>query len=112
MGQVFKLLFLDVVWDIVYFPIWWYSQGFLGTAKWVRIKIVNLSRSLGLSVWIKNLFRPMYGQRDIAGQIISFFMRSVQIIFRTIILVIGSVWFLFLLFVWLAAPIIVLAQLF
>lgn len=111
MPQLLKLLFLDIIWDIVYFPIWWYSRGLFETLKWTGIKIVNLERTLGVDVWIINLFRPMYGQRDFAGKLISFFMRIVQIVFRGIILVMGSMYFLLLVGMWFAAPIVIINQL-
>lgn len=111
MSQLLKLLFLDIIWDIVYFPIWWYSQGLLQTIKWAVLKIVNLERTLSIGVWIVNLFRPMYGQRDLAGKLISFLMRIVQIVFRGMILVFGSLCFLLLAFAWLIAPLIIISQL-
>lgn len=111
MSQILKLLFLDIIWDIVYFPIWWYSQGLLQTIKWAGLKIVNLERTLGLDIWLINLFRPMYGQGDLIGKLISFLMRVVQIVFRGMILILGSVCFLLLALVWLIAPLIIISQL-
>lgn len=112
MTQVLKILFLDLVWDIVYFPIWWYTRGFAGTARWVGVRITNLSRNLGLAIWIKNLFRPMYGQHDAAGQIISFFVRLFQIGFRSILLLVGTLWYFVLLGVWVVVPVAVISELF
>ena len=111
MFQVLKLVFLDIVWDFVYFPIWWYSRGLIGTAKWIGRRIKTLEKSLGVGIWIKNIFRPMYGQRDIGGKIISFFMRIVQIIFRGIVLIIFTAVFSSLLVVWIVAPIVVITRL-
>ncbi len=112
MTQISKLLFLDIIWDIVYFPIWWYSRGLTGALKWVGIKIINLERTLGLDIWLLNLFRPMYGQSDLAGKLVSFFMRIVQIIFRGIVLIVGSVVYIILLGLWLIAPIVVFVRVF
>lgn len=70
--------------EILYFPIYWYGPGFLVFIKsWTNI-VSGWQQALGFSVWLKNIFTPMYGQRDFAGRLISFIMRFVQIIFRGI----------------------------
>ena len=60
--------------------------------------------NLGLAVWAKNLFTPMYGQQDFMGKFISFFIRLIQIIVRSIFmlfwLIVGLVWLVF----WIALP--------
>jgi hypothetical protein len=73
--------------EILYFPIHWYGPGFLVFIKsWTDI-VSAWQQALGFSVWLKNIFIPMYGQRDFAGRLISFIMRLVQIIFRGIVAV-------------------------
>jgi hypothetical protein len=79
-------IFSDILKDIVFFPFWWYSVGLFNISKGLVSFIANKERSLGLGVWIKNIFVPMFGQRDIQGKIISFFIRLIQIIFRSIFL--------------------------
>jgi hypothetical protein len=46
----------------------------------------------------------MYGQRDIAGRLISFIVRLVQIIFRGLALLVWLIIGLLALFIWLAFP--------
>jgi hypothetical protein len=98
-------IILQIIGEILYFPIWWYSVGFIRAAKRAFRFWQAQEESLGFSIWVKNIFVPMYGQHDAASRIISFFMRLIQIIFRGLILL---VWFglvlLFLLF-WLVFPI-------
>jgi hypothetical protein len=98
-------IILQIIGEILYFPVWWYSVGFIRTAKKAFRFWEAQEESLGFSIWVKNIFVPMYGQHDAASRIISFFMRLIQIIFRGLILLF---WFglvlLFLLF-WLAFPI-------
>ena len=60
---------------------------------------------LGVKVWVVNIFTPMFGQRDIAGVLISFFMRIFQIIGRSLVLIFWSALMFFLLLVWLVLPI-------
>lgn len=70
--------------EIVYFPIWWYSRGLLGLVGNLKDFLKNKERSIGFLVWVRNIFRPMYGQADIWGSLISFVMRSFQIVVRGI----------------------------
>jgi hypothetical protein len=79
-------IILQVLGEILYFPVWWYSVGLLRFSKALGLFWLGQEESLGLSVWVRNIFVPMYGQRDIASRLISFVMRAVQIIFRGLIL--------------------------
>lgn len=95
----------QILGEILYFPFWWYSVGL------VRLLVVlgkfwrNQERSSGFSVWLKNIFVPMYGQRDIASRLISFVMRSVQIVVRGIGLLFLLLFLLLLIILWLVLPV-------
>ncbi|MFZ4648052.1 MAG: hypothetical protein ACOYMB_00250 [Patescibacteria group bacterium] len=78
---------LEVGFVVIYFPFWWYSVGFIRFLRSLGRFLKEKQESLALFVWIKNIFRPMYGQEDFAGRLISFFMRVIQIIFRGIALI-------------------------
>lgn len=110
--QTIKILALDWVGEILYFPIWWYGPGlkriFLHT--WHRIHA--LAGNLALKIMLRNLFRPMFGQYDRAGRTISFFMRLLLIISRSVVFIILSIIYLSLLLVWVLLPIFVVWQLF
>ena len=75
-----------IVWrifkEIFWFPWWWYSQGWFIWIGYWWAWLNKISRGLALAVWLKNIFVPMYGQRDIVSFLISFMMRIIQIIFR------------------------------
>ena len=72
----------ELGWNILYFPLWWYSRGLIILGEKLILFLHNQERSLGLSVWMKNIFRPMFGQYDWQGRLISFFVRVFQIIIR------------------------------
>lgn len=90
--------------DFLYFPLWWYSVGLwralLQVGSFLRAREVNL----GLSVWLKNIFTPMYGQRDFVGKAISFFIRLVQIIVRGLFMLFWLFVSLVLIAFWLLLP--------
>ncbi|MEK7516202.1 MAG: hypothetical protein AAB562_01250 [Patescibacteria group bacterium] len=81
-----KFLLADVIGDALYFPFWWYSRGLLRFLKAVWGWLRNLAARLGLGVWTRYLFTPMFGQYDVAGRIISFFVRVFQILFRSVLM--------------------------
>ncbi len=90
--------------SIIFFPIWWYSLGFIRFVSRIVSFWSNEQRSLGFSVWLKNIFVPMYGQNDFAGRTISFFIRLIQIIVRGTALLFWILVGLVLMLVWLALP--------
>lgn len=99
-----KIIF-RIIGDIFYFPVWWYSVGFIRMLKGVWQFLIGQEQSLGFFIWLKNIFVPMYGQRDWGGRLISFFVRLVQIIFRGLVLMIWIVLSLIFIAVWLLGPI-------
>ncbi|MFA5128730.1 MAG: hypothetical protein WC445_02050 [Patescibacteria group bacterium] len=100
-------VFLDIIREILYFPIWWYTKGLAMAANfsWQRIK--NMEVRLGVKVWAVNIFKPMFGQHDIAGVLISFFMRIFQIIGRTLVLFLWTMIMILVFFVWIVLPLFV-----
>ena len=78
----------ELVWDILYFPVWWYGRGLVSLLLGLKNLLSDKQKSLALFIWIKNIFRPMYAQYDWQGWLISFFMRLAQIIFRSMILLV------------------------
>lgn len=105
-----KFILVDLVLNILYFPVWWYGRGLLKTLFFCGRKIKDANKHLGLGIWVKNLFKPMYGQRDIAGKIISFIMRLVQIFFRGVFLLIFILLIFLLILIWLVFPIVIIYQ--
>ena len=106
------LLLIDELRAILYFPFWWYSQGLLGVIRKSGQSINDFQETLGFMIWVKNLFVPMFGQRDIAGRIISFFLRIVQIFFRGFIVLIFAILNLIFIICWIILPFFVLYQIF
>jgi hypothetical protein len=97
---------------VLYFPIWWYSRGFISVLKKATRSVIGQYEFAGVGVWLKNLFIPMFGQYDWEGRLISFFVRLVQIFFRSIFLLIWVVFIVCLVILWLAAPLYVVYQIY
>jgi hypothetical protein len=100
-----KLIFLDSLLSVIYFPCWWYTIGLKKRVINFTCGIKNLARNLALKIMLTHIFRPMFGEYSRSGRIISFFMRLVLLIWRSFLFLVGSIAFLFLLLLWIIAPI-------
>lgn len=106
-----KAVFGDVLGRVAYAPVFWYTRGAIDAALFCLRLIARRWKTLGLGVWITNIFVPMFGQHDIAGKLISFFMRVVQIIGRGIVMVLWVILITALYVAYLVAPIFVFIEL-
>ena len=106
---ILGILFNEIK-KLLYFPLWWYSKGFLKVLKGSGDFIKDFEQSLGFWIWVKNLFVPMFGQKDFAGRMISIFLRLFQIIVKGIALIIMILINVLFLFVWLLLPIFIFYQ--
>jgi len=101
---VAKLVFIDLVGSVVWFPVWWYTTGLekviSSFVRAVRYRV----QSYSLRIWIRNFFVPMYGQYDWTGRLISVFMRFVVLIFRVVELAVESAVYAVGIAAWGAAP--------
>lgn len=105
-----KYVAKDLIGDFLYWPFWWYSKGLLNTIKFSFQSIKNQQEALGVNIWIKNIFTPMYGQYDWEGRLISFIIRLLQIIFRTFLLIIWMILSLIPIIIWVILPVIIIVQ--
>ncbi len=98
----------DLIIEILYFPIWWYSLGLWNITKTQLRFLRNQEKSLALLVWIKNIFKPMYSQYDITSLVISFFIRTIQIFIRGLFLLFLTLVSLTIIIIWLSLPFLVI----
>ncbi|PLX27908.1 hypothetical protein C0583_01570 [Candidatus Parcubacteria bacterium] len=105
-------ILVEISRDFLYFPVWWYSQGLYYFSKKLILFLSNMQKSLALWVWIKNIHRPMYQQKDWQGRLISFFIRIVQIIVRALAMLVWLLVCLLLFLAWVAVPIYAFYQLY
>lgn len=103
LSSAFKQIGKEIL-TFFYFPIWWYSKGVIRWyALWYGGVIFIFKRS-GVSVWIKNWLVPMFGQSDWQGRLISFVMRTIQIIIRFFALLIFSIFYTIIMLAILCGP--------
>jgi len=108
--NILKIILVDIIWEIIYFPLWWYSSGVYRTGVFCLKRIKNQWNNMGLAIHFKFLFKPMYAQRDFAGRVISFFARFIQLIFKLVAFLVSILLFLIVFLLWIALPMIIIWQ--
>lgn len=96
------------MWDVIYFPYWWYTKGLARVANFCLSTVISYARNIGFVIWLKHLFKPMYGDYTWEGRIISVFMRFLILIYKLINLVVRSVIMLVIFLGWVLLPILIL----
>lgn len=105
-GAVSRLLFVDFLGSVLWFPAWWYTEGLAMAARKAFDALRYRARAYAFGIWIRNFFSPMYGQYDLTGRLVSVFMRTVVLIGRLIAITIEAAVYAVGLVVWLALPIV------
>ena len=105
---IFQRLLLELILDVLYFPIWWYTRGALHAMQWCLNIFRSGNATLAPGLWLTNIFTPMFGQYDWQGRIISFFMRFVNVIGRSIALFFWFLLCIVLFLIWLCLPILMI----
>lgn len=106
-----KFVAKDVIGDVLYWPVWWYSRGLVYFIKKRLHSLKSFEEDIGLTVWIVNWGKPMYGQYDLAGKLMSFFFRTLGILWKILQLMFYFVIEVILLILWLFLPILIVWQL-
>jgi hypothetical protein len=94
----------DMILEILFFPLWWYTKGLWRVLSGLKDLLVGEAQASGFFVWLKNIHKPMYGQYDWAGRLISFLVRLFQIIVRGILLMIWAAIAVALFLFWIILP--------
>lgn len=77
--------------DTIIAPLWWYGRGLASAYNTVVAMVVGVWRAMGVWMWARHIFTPMFQQYDWQGRIISFFMRLFQVVVRSIGAILGTV---------------------
>lgn len=107
-----KAVFGDVLGGILNAPVFWYTRGAVDAFHYCIRLIVRRWKTLGLGVWIVNIFVPMYAQHDITGTLISFFMRLIQIFARGIVMILWTALVVVMFIAYMVAPVFIVVELF
>lgn len=107
-ANTFKFITRDIIGNILYFPVWWYTVGAYKILRRIGKEIKEFAYDLNLKILFKYLFKPMYGMTDIWSRIISFMVRIVQFCILAFVTLIWVIILFSLFIIWLVLPIFVL----
>lgn len=110
-NNILKDFFLDSIWQVLYFPLWWYSRGLKKTAFFCLKKVGDGWQSLALSILLVNFFKPMYGQKGMAAYVLSINTHFWQVLIRLFLMFFWLVFWLLILIGWIFLPIFIIWQL-
>ncbi|MBU1164725.1 hypothetical protein KKA15_04145 [Patescibacteria group bacterium] len=105
-----KYLSIDLVGDFVYWPVWWFSFGAKKWGFFCLQKLKDAENRLGLRIWFFNLTTPMFAQYDWQGRMISFFIRLIVLVFKTIAFIFYAIFVIALFLLWFILPLFVIYQ--
>jgi hypothetical protein len=108
--KVSSYIIKDLILDVLYWPIWWYSSGLIDAFFRLIDTVSQGNRELALSIWVKNFFVPMYGDFSWEGRLISLLMRFLQVILRGFLYLMWIFYALVVFFLWLAVPVFTIYQ--
>jgi len=106
----FKDLFLDTIGEILFFPVWWYGRGLKKTAFFCWKKVVDGWQMLALSIFIRNFFKPMYGQKGWDAYILSLAIHLIQVLYRLFLMLLWALFWVFVLVTWIVLPIFIIYE--
>ena len=102
--SVARFFLIDLAGSVVWFPIWWYTKGLARVATACAATIHYRAESYGFRIWLRNFFVPMFGQHDFTGRLISLFMRTLVLIWRSIAFTVEALTYGLGVVIWVAAP--------
>lgn len=111
-GAVLRLIIVDTIGSVVWFPFWWYTTGLSHVVSYGFRAMRFRAQSYSLGIWVRHLFVPMYGQYDLMGRIVSIGMRLVVLLGRMIGLCAEAMMYIVLVLIWCMAPAVLLFLIF
>lgn len=103
-----RFVFQDFLGSLLWFPIWWYTTGTMKVLRLIQRQVLGLVAALNLRILFQFMLKPMFGQYDLWGRVISFFVRIFHFLSLFIYTTVVTLLYSLLLVVWLGLPVIVL----
>lgn len=91
----------EFIFDFVKFPWWWYSGGLVSLLSWCGNHWRETRQRIGLGLFIRYFFQPMYQDYSWQGRLISLVMRTILIIVKLVRYILASFYYLAIILGWL-----------
>lgn len=108
---IFQRLSLEFLFDFLYAPIWWYTKGLVRAGRFAARLVAAGNAQFAPGLWLLNIFVPMFGQYDWQGRLVSFFVRLVNVIIRSLLLIVWMILSFVVFTLWIIIPISILYSL-
>lgn len=108
----FRILAIDLIGNLLHFPVWWYSKGLIQAFRVAIGQIRSMANYFALPILVRYWFKPMFGQSDFWSRIISFGVRTVQLIVVSIGQLVWTILVFAVFLLWPVLPIVIVANLF
>ncbi|OGY86418.1 MAG: hypothetical protein A2458_00705 [Candidatus Kerfeldbacteria bacterium RIFOXYC2_FULL_38_9] len=106
--QTFRFILVDLILNIFYFPVWWYTTGVLKVLNLINKEISSLAGALRLKTLFRFLFKPMFGLTDRWSLVISIGVRLVHFFVLSLVTLLYTVVLVLLFLLWLILPFFIL----
>ena len=98
-----------VPFNLLTFPLWWYSTGLSLTWEWVAISFRFTLKKSALKIFLRHFGDTLYGYQSRADRIISFCLRVVLLVYKIFAILVKLVFLGLVLLLYLAAIPVLLA---
>ena len=104
----FKFIFLDIIGDFIYWPVWWYTVGLKDrfVLAWQQIREMWCSLAVGL--WLRHIFTPMYADYTLLGRLISFPIRLLVLAWKFFWFILWFVLIMSIIALWIFGPLFII----
>lgn len=80
--------------NLLTFPFWWYTAGAAISWQWTKKHLHYSLQKTGLLMFAQHLGEPLYKDYTKSGRILSFFLRIILLIFKSLIFFVKAVFIL------------------
>lgn len=96
----------ELIGEVLYFPVWWYSRGLAGTGRSLLSQWYGLANRMSIPILARTMGRPMYGDYTRSGRVISFFFRLLLLVSRLVVFGVWTVMLIVAMIGWILGPIV------
>lgn len=76
----------------------WYVDSFVHYSRFVIARLEDMDQTIALKVTWRNIFQPLYQERNVAGYLLGFIFRSIRLVMGgviyTVVIIIAAALFL------------------
>lgn len=103
-GQTLRFIVSDLILNVLYFPVWWYTTGALRVLRLIGRELQSFTESFRLRTLFQFLWQPMFGLTDPWSRVISVGVRLGHFFVLSLFTLVYTIMLFALFLVWLLLP--------